>query len=111
MEIPNPIAGNPRPYLSVVAPARNDDHGGDFLARMQTFVNALIGQAKRHHLSVELILVEWNPPPQRPKLAEALRWPADFGPSTVRIIEAYMDVSDTVHLILALGNFSVPTVD
>ena len=31
--------------------------------------------------------------------------------STVRITEAYLDVSDTVHLILALGNFTLPTLD
>lgn len=76
-----------RPYLSVVAAARNDDHGGNLLRRMQTFVNALVGQAKRHGVSTELVLVEWNPPPDRPRLAQALQWPADRGPCTIRIIE------------------------
>ena len=54
---------------------------------MQAFVNGLIGQAKQYDLALELVLVEWNPPPDRPRLAEALRWPADFGPVAVRIIE------------------------
>ncbi len=76
-----------RPYLSVVAAARNDDHGGNLLGRMQAFVEGLIGQARQHELALELVLVEWNPPPDRPRLAEALRWPADFGPVSVRIIE------------------------
>ncbi len=75
------------PYLSVVAASRNDDHGGSLLGRMQTFVNAFIAQCRRHGLSAELILVEWNPPADRPPLAEALRWPEDLGPCQVRIIQ------------------------
>jgi hypothetical protein len=37
------------PYLSVVVTARNDDHGGNLLGRMQVFVDAWINQAKRHN--------------------------------------------------------------
>jgi hypothetical protein len=75
------------PYLSLVVTARNDDHGGNLLGRMQAFVNGWLNQARAHGLDSELIIVEWNPPADRPRLAEALRWPADFGPCTVRIIE------------------------
>ena len=73
--------------LSVVATSRNDDHGANLLRRMQTFVNAFIGQCRRHNLRAELILVEWNPPADRPRLAQALRWPTDPSPCEVRIIE------------------------
>jgi hypothetical protein len=76
-----------RPYLSVVVTARNDDHGGNLLGRMQTFVNALLAQAKRHAVPLELLVVDWNPPPEKPPLSEALRWPADLGPAEVRFIE------------------------
>ena len=76
-----------RPYLSVVVTARNDDHGGNLLRRMQIFVDAWINQAKRHHLPSELILVEWNPPPDRERLVTALRWPSDTAPCKVRVIE------------------------
>jgi hypothetical protein len=76
----------------VVATARNDNHGGNLLGRMQIFVSALINQARRHNLPCELILVEWNPPADKPKLAEALRWPDDPGPCTVRIIEVPNEV-------------------
>ena len=83
--------GRPRedvqPYLSVVATARNDDHGGNLLGRMQIFVNGWIAQSRRHNLPSELIIVEWNPPPDRPRLREALRWPEDTGPCQVRFIE------------------------
>ena len=75
------------PYLSVVVTARNDDHGGNLLGRMQIFVTAWINQAQRHHLDSELIIVEWNPPADRERLANALRWPADTSPCHVRIIE------------------------
>ena len=63
------------PYLSVVATARNDNHGGDLLHRMQTFVNALAAQCVRHRVPSELVLVEWNPPRDRSRLTEALEWP------------------------------------
>lgn len=64
------------PYLSFVAASRNDDHGGRLLERMQIFIDALAGQCATHQLSAELVLVEWNPPGDRPPLGEALRWPA-----------------------------------
>ncbi len=63
------------PKISFVAASRNDDHGGNLLHRMQIFIEALDGQCNRHGLDAELVLVEWNPPRDRPGLAEALRWP------------------------------------
>lgn len=75
-----------RPYLSVVATARNDDHGGNPLYRTQLFINGLIAQCDRHRLHAELILVEWNPPADRPRLADVLTWP-DSEWCDVRIIE------------------------
>lgn len=74
------------PHLSVVAVSRNDNHGGDLQGRMQHFVDGFIAQCRKHDLSAELILVEWNPPLERPPLEAALKWPADFGPASVRIV-------------------------
>jgi hypothetical protein len=88
-----PVAREPgaptdvQPYLSVVATARNDDHGGNPLYRMQLFVDGLIAQCDRHKLRTELVLVEWNPPGDRPRLAEVLSWPPNDGWCRVRIIE------------------------
>ncbi len=76
-----------QPYLSVVVTARNDDHGGNLLGRMQIFVSGWIAQARRHNLVSELIVVEWNPPADRPRLAEMLHWPEEFGACDVRFIE------------------------
>jgi hypothetical protein len=75
------------PYLSVVATARNDDHGGNPLYRMQLFIDGLIAQCDRYRLPTELVLVEWNPPPDRPRLAEVIEWPHSEGWCSVRIVE------------------------
>ena len=84
-----------QPYLSVVVTARNDDHGGNLLGRMQAFVNAWIGQAKRHQLSSELIVVDWNPPQDRPPLIEAVKWPPDTAPCQVRFIQVPPEIHGT----------------
>src|SRR5437588_3562711 len=78
--------------LSIVATSRNDDHGGNLLHRMQLFVNGLLEQCRRHQLDAELILVDWNPPPDKPKLKEALSYPVQNGCCDVRIIEVPPEV-------------------
>jgi len=75
-----------QPYLSVIVTSRNDDHGGNLLKRMQYFVDGWLYQARKFNLPCELIIVEWNPPAERPPLAQALRW-SETGPCTVRILE------------------------
>ncbi len=72
--------------LSIVATSRNDDHGGSLTRRTQHFIDGLIAQCKRHQLRAELILVEWNPPPERAPLIQELSWPADPGPCDIRIV-------------------------
>jgi len=91
-----------QPYLSIVVTARNDDHGGNLIGRMQAFVNAWIGQAKRHELSSELIVVDWNPPQDRPPLVHALKWPADTGPCQVRFIQVPPEIHRTYQHAAAL---------
>jgi len=80
------------PYLSLVVTARNDDHGGNLLGRMQIFVDGWLAQARRYKIPSELIIVEWNPPADRPPLAAALKWPADTGPCVVRFIEVSREI-------------------
>jgi hypothetical protein len=82
------------PYLSVVVAARNDNHGGNMIGRMQAFLDSWIAQAKRYDLDSEIIVVEWNPPADRPKLRDALRWPADISPCDVRFVEVAREVHD-----------------
>ena len=75
------------PYLSLVVTARNDDHGGNLLGRMQAFVSGWIAQANRYQIPSELIVVEWNPPQDRPRLRDALQWPENLGCCEARFIE------------------------
>jgi hypothetical protein len=64
-------------YRSVGAvTSRNDGHGGNPLGRLQAFVNTFDAQCRRYGLDAELIVVEWNPPPDRPRLHELVRRPA-----------------------------------
>ncbi len=73
-----------RPYLSFVVAARNDNHGGNQLKRIQLFVNSLFEQIRAHNLSAELILVEWNPVQNKRRLYQAITWPKG---QRVRVIE------------------------
>jgi hypothetical protein len=73
------------PFLSVVVTTRNDDHGGDPLKRLQAFVNCFEQQCRRTGLDAEVIVVEWNPPADRPRVASLLRTPpAPIGSSRSR---------------------------
>ncbi len=80
------------PYISVVVAARNDNHGGNMLRRMQAFLNAWFWQASRYDLPSEIIVVEWNPPADRPKLMECLDLPANPGPCELRFVEVPREV-------------------
>ena len=74
------------PYLSIVATTRNDNHGGDLLARTICFVKGIFHQAKKFKLPLELIIVEWNPPKDKPLLKEVLPIPNADDLVTVRYI-------------------------
>lgn len=87
------------PYVSVVATARNDNHGGDLLHRIQVFVNGIAAQAERFAIPMELVIVEWNPPEDRPPLAEAIEWPAETDFFSSRIIR----VPAEIHMTLEYG--------
>ena len=99
----------PIPLLSVVVVSRNDDHGGNLLHRMQLFVSGWLEQTKRHGLNSELVIVEWNPLTDRPRLAQVLEWPKSNGPCTVRIIEVppeihqRFDYSDKLPVFQMIG--------
>ncbi len=81
-----------KPYFSVVVTSRNDDHGGDMLGRMNIFARTLLEQLAYYRVPSELIFVEWNPPADRPRLRDVLRWPKDRYPCEVRFIEVPTEV-------------------
>jgi hypothetical protein len=86
----------PGPYISVVVAARNDNHGGNMLGRMQAFLDSWAVQSERCGLPSEIVVVEWNPPDSSPRLMEALRRPEKPGACAVRFIE----VSPGIHAAL-----------
>jgi hypothetical protein len=68
-----------------VAASRNDGHGVHALQRTQAFIDGLGDHARRFRRTIELILVEWNPPPDKPGLADVLSVPSVAG-FTVKIV-------------------------
>ena len=82
-----------QPYLSVVVATRNDDHGGDPLKRLQALVNSFDEQCRRTGLDAEIIVVEWNPPADRPSVSSLLKLPR-VPSCTYRFIEVPPELHD-----------------
>lgn len=61
-------------YLSIVVSASNADYGGDFLSRLQKFVDDKAAAIGTNKIDAELIVVEWNPPQDRQPLSTAINW-------------------------------------
>ena len=61
-----------RPYLSIVMASRNDNHGGDLNERTQACISSLATQFKKYDISAEIVMVDWNPPDDRPLLHEII---------------------------------------
>jgi len=59
--------------LSITWISRNDDHGGNLIPRTQAALDAL-AEYRQQGLDVEVVFVEWNPPPNVPKLYDVLTW-------------------------------------
>jgi hypothetical protein len=94
------------PYLSVVVTTRNDDHGGDPLKRLQAFVNCFDEQCRMTGLEAEVIVVEWNPPADRPHVSSLLRLPQPAF-CTYRFIEVPPEVHDRLRYADVLPLFQM----
>ncbi len=99
--------GEVHPYLSIVACSRNDDHGGHLQERTQLFIDGIADQARRFALDCELILVDWNPPADRPGLADQLRYPGADGHLVTRVITVPAEVHRTLPHSEALPMFQM----
>lgn len=60
-------------YLSIVISGRNDNYGGNFLQRLHLFINCINTLSREYRLDTEIILVEWNPPNNRPSLSKVIK--------------------------------------
>jgi hypothetical protein len=85
------------PYLSIVAASRNDAHGGNIRKRTQRFLDSLAEQCDRHRLPAELVMVDWNPPADRPPLREIF----DIPPTSPYFTTRFITVPHEVHASLA----------
>lgn len=94
------MSNSNNPYLSIVVASRNDDHGGDMLKRMTIFVKGLIHQCNKFKLPCELLMVEWNPPADRPLLKFVL--PAVSSDDYLQI--RYIVVPNNLHSQLAYSD-------
>ncbi len=116
------------PYLSFCVQSRNDNHGGNMYRRMRTCLMGFFEQAERHQLRSEIVLVDWNPPANKPILKDAYQWPRHSQFCTIRVIvvppsihQRYPDwqripvnncVAQNVAVRRARGKFILPsTVD
>ena len=74
------------PYLSTVLFSRNDDHGSNMFLRMQLCIGTLISQMEKYQIPSELILVEWNPPENKPLLKDVFPWPKVLNYCKIKVI-------------------------
>ena len=82
-----------KPYLTLVAASRNDNHGKDMDKRQRMFVRGLIHQANKYKLPIELIIVEWNPPANAPLLRDVMPQPKEGDYLSLR----YVVVPNHIH--------------
>ena len=75
------------PYLSIVIAARNDTHGDHFLERLKVCLENIYALEERYNLPTEVIIVEWNPPSDRPLLQDVLPSPPKESHLQIRIIQ------------------------
>jgi hypothetical protein len=75
---------NTSPYVSFVTWGRNDGYTPDYLRRVSRATGCLAFQLERAGIDSEIIIVEWNPVPDRPLLLESLTLPRLLRHVTVR---------------------------
>lgn len=75
-----------RPYLTVVGWTRNDGYTANYAERITHAIGLLVRQLEAHRIPSELIVVEWNPPANRPRMSD-LVGSLDTRQTTVRFVE------------------------
>lgn len=63
---------NAPPYLSIVGWARNDGYTPNYAKRLEHSLGLLVRQLDKYRIPSEVIVVEWNPPPENALLADEL---------------------------------------
>jgi len=76
----------PQPLITFVRYARNDGYAPNYERRLNLSVAVLIQQAEKYKIPVEILVVEWNPPTDRPSLASVLIGAGASHYATVRVV-------------------------
>ncbi|WP_428660039.1 hypothetical protein [Reyranella sp.] len=63
------------PYVTFVTYARNDGYTPGYIQRVRRAMQCLAGQLDRAGVDAEIIITEWNPPPDRPHILEVVNLP------------------------------------
>jgi hypothetical protein len=75
------------PALSIVVTGRNDGYGGDFNGRFLRTLSFNHARLRERGVTHEVVLVEWAPPADRPRLADVVR---DALPDIGAVLTAYL---------------------
>jgi len=94
--------------ISFVTAGRNDDFGGRFLERLQNSLNSILVLGNKYGLDFEIVFVEWNPPPDRPRIRDAIRWPPETRKGQVRIIEVPKEIHRNYERLVKIPFFEFP---
>lgn len=91
----NNILDSSSPYLSIVIPCRNDNYAGSMSKKLILSLTILIKQLNKFNLDTEIIIVEWNPPKDKPKLSVEISSLKNLGKTIIRIIEVDSSIHNT----------------
>jgi len=72
------------PYVSFVTWGRNDGYTPDYVRRVNRATKCLASQLDRAGVDSEIIITEWNPPPDRPLLLDVLDLPRTLSHVAIR---------------------------
>ncbi|KAI9263411.1 hypothetical protein BDA99DRAFT_510131 [Phascolomyces articulosus] len=61
-------------YLSIVIVSRMDDYAGNQHHRLQNFIDSAYLLAEHSQTTIELLIVEWNPPSDRRRVVDSFRF-------------------------------------
>jgi len=82
-----------KPYLTIVIPVRNDNHGGDFIKRFQNCIYSVFYLTQKYNFLIELIVVEWNTPYYKPSIIKNIDLTTKSDNCSVKFIQ----VTPVVH--------------
>ncbi|MBU3968898.1 hypothetical protein KJ991_01645 [Patescibacteria group bacterium] len=89
-----------KPYISFVVTARNDNYGENLINRINTFIKVLSFLVEKHKLPSELVIVEYNPPLNKPRLSDEL----NINKSNKFLSYRFIEVPETFHKNLEGSN-------